>query len=545
MPSSADLGLQLPPHQEALLGGCWVRRASWQAVRHCLDRVRPVRYGQVVALDSYELTAVPYPSGSGFGHAVWQISDGAERCRTVLYMPDAAPTHPFAPPLPLEAVRQPDALLLGPHMLAPPHHPPHPHHHHQQQQYAATRPPLQRIKELVLRAVVGGGSVLIPVHATGEAWELLEALSSSLASADLASVPLLTVGARARTSLALGCVSLEALAPERQAAVYRPQHPFAFDALIRSGRLVAASSLRDAAVQRCLQQLPQQPAVLLAAADSLLCPEGPALELLLRLGPDPRNLLLLPTAAPPAALRGIRHLYDGAAAAAASSSGAAGAAVAGEAAGAPSAPPRPPPEPLRMRVEHVPLRGSGAFPGPSPAALLDPPLPALARESVVPYGWLHQVRCPLPRNVVGALVAPELLHKLQWAAAGPGLQCARLNCLLVFRGGAWHADPVPGSATSADSVAAAVAADSGGGVAADQLLLAAVGRPAVGGVLESLAAHGITRVEVAAEAEATRVSLCGTDAELTLRPGGAHIATACPLLRHLITECLLKQLRVL
>jgi hypothetical protein len=46
-----------------------------------------------------------------------------------------------------------------------------------------------------------------------------------------------------------------------------------------------------------------------------------------------------------------------------------------------------------------------------------------------------------------------------------------LNCVLVFRGGAWHADAVPGSATSADSVAAAVAIAAGGAVAADQLLL--------------------------------------------------------------------------
>lgn len=75
---------------------------------------------------------------------------------------------------------------------------------------------------------------LRPVHPGDTAWELLEALAASLASADLAdSVPLVYVGPRARTSLALASVSLEALGPDRRAAVYRPAHPFAFDTLLK------------------------------------------------------------------------------------------------------------------------------------------------------------------------------------------------------------------------------------------------------------------------------------------------------------------------
>ena len=80
LPSAADLGLwDLPDRQVGLLAGsCWRRRPSLAAVRYVLDRVRPVRYGQVVPLDDYELTATPYPCGSGFGHAAWQVMDGAE-----------------------------------------------------------------------------------------------------------------------------------------------------------------------------------------------------------------------------------------------------------------------------------------------------------------------------------------------------------------------------------------------------------------------------------------------------------------------------------
>ncbi|EFJ50967.1 hypothetical protein VOLCADRAFT_103614 [Volvox carteri f. nagariensis] len=558
LPRSVDLGWEpLSDAQEALLATCWRHRAPWRAVRYCLDRVRPVRYGQVVPLDSYELTAVAYSSGSGFGRAVWQIADGSERCRTVLYLPDAAAAHPFAPPMPLNLVSAPDALILGPDCLAPfpPSRPPQYHHHHHH----------QRVKEEVLRAVVGGGSCLIPVYPTGEAWELLEGLAGALTSADLPHVPLMYIGPRSGTSLALASVSLESLAPERQAAVYVPQHPFAFDALMQAGRLVVGSSLQDPEVQRCLAAgCPR--VVALAAADSLSYRGGPALELLLRFGPDPRNLLLLPHAAPPAALRGIQRLYDKAAAAAATAAPPAQPATLGRSA-------LPPPPPLRMRIIRAPLRGGGgsaAVPsvesasaaGPSPASIVEllsrlqprhllatkrdlallrqhqqlqqlqqlqpqqhmagglmpagtpshqgtttrelPLLPPLARETVVPYDWLHQARVTLPRNVHSAMVSSELLQRLQWLQGGPGLQLARLNCLMVFRDGAWHADPVPGGAASADSVAAAAALTAGGTVAADQLLLLAAaetstatpGQPALGPLLEALAGHGITRVRM-------------------------------------------------
>ncbi|KAG2451469.1 hypothetical protein HYH02_004067 [Chlamydomonas schloesseri] len=633
-PSAASLGLwDLPDRQARLLAGsCWRRRPALDAVRYVLDRVRPVRYGQVVPLDDYELTAAPYPSGSGFGHAAWQITDGAERCRTVLYLPNAAPTHAFAPPLPLPLLRQPDALLLGPNMLAalaPP--PPGPAtaqaspHALPPPQPPPARPGLAGIKEAVLGAVMSGGVAVLPVHPNGDtAWELLEALAASLASADLAdSVPLAYVGPRARTSLALASVSLEALGPERQAAVYRPAHPFAFDTLLRSGRLVVGSSLADEEVQQRLwpstplpveamaaggRQRPH-PAVVLVSADSLLYPGGAAQELLLHLGPDPHSVLILPHTAAPAALCGIRRIYAQASAAAAA------AAAAGQQQ-----------QPLRMRLLHLPLHGAGASSGPSAAGMLEllqllqprhlllssrdhellqqaallrrqqpqqqqqpTAVVQLARERVVPYGWLSQAVVPLPRNVHGALISPDLLARLQWLGAGPGLQVARLNCVLVFRAGAWHADPVPGSATSSDSVAAAVATAGGGAVAADQLLLLAaapappaapaashgmkadgVGTasggtaaalvkaeveggatpaaswtpgPELGPLLAALAERGVTHIAVEVEAEVTRLVVRGmSDGTMELRPGGAHIHTACPVLRQLLTDCLMRQL---
>ncbi|GFR46864.1 hypothetical protein Agub_g8505 [Astrephomene gubernaculifera] len=699
LPCSRDLGIDGPLSavQEALLAQCcWRRRASWRAVRHCLDRVRAVRYGQTVGLDSYELTAVPYPSGSGFGHAVWQIADGADRCRTLLYLPDAAPTHSFAPPLPLELLRGPDALILAPDMLAAPPSPPTTpptaaataaatattaaatatpspplpsSAPHAAAASLPSRPPLHQIKEAVLAAVAAGGSVLVPVYGTGEAWELLEALAAFLASAGLPHVPLLYCGPRCRTSLALASVSLGALCAERQAAVCRPQHPFAFDSLMHAGRLLVTPSPSDPAAQACLQR---GSSVVLAPADSLHYTAGPALQLLQRFGPDPRNLLLLPHAGPPAAVQGIRRLYDKAAAAAATATvvaredpRASHSAAAAAAAPGTMAPSQQQPQqqqaqpqqqqqqqqqPLRMRLLHIPLRGcpGGCRPGPSPSALLDlvsrlqprhllassrdlslirqvqsqqqqqqrlqqqqqqqqpqppqqhpqqqqsslpprpvpatsppppppppppPSPPPLARESVVPYGWLQRVRVGLPRNVAGAVVAPELLQRLQWVDGGPGLQLARLNCLMVYREGVWHLDAVPASATSADSVAAALAAVQGGVLAADQLLLLAAAAapakaeeaagaeesatevPAGGGggggrlelrpLLAALASRGVTRLGMEVEGECTTISLDGADATLTLRPGGAHIHTGCPLLRQLLTECLMQQLTVI
>jgi hypothetical protein len=196
---------------------------------------------------------------------------------------------------------------------------------------------------------------------------------------------------------------------------------------------------------------------------------GDARSLLLQLGPDPHSVLILPHAAAPAALRGIRHIYAQASAAEATAS-------------APSAlpagvgphslqpePPRQEPPPLRMRLLHLPLHGAGASSGPSPAGMLEllqllqprhlllssrdhvilqqaaqlrqqqqqqllqphegggeappqPPAIQLARERVVPYGWLAQAAVSLPRNVHSALISPDLLARLQWLGAGPGLQ---------------------------------------------------------------------------------------------------------------------------
>ncbi len=45
--------------------------------------------------------------------------------------------------------------------------------------------------------------------------------------------------------------------------------------------------------------------------------------------------------------------------------------------------------------------------------------------------------------------------------------------------------------------------------------------------------------------QTTRVALDGTDAVLLLRPDGAHVRTACPALRHVLTDCLTQQLAVL
>ena len=73
------VGSTLPHAQHAVLQACWRRASSLGCgdEQHALELVRPVRYGQVVPIDGHELTAVAYPSGSGFGHCVWVIMDGS------------------------------------------------------------------------------------------------------------------------------------------------------------------------------------------------------------------------------------------------------------------------------------------------------------------------------------------------------------------------------------------------------------------------------------------------------------------------------------
>lgn len=42
--------------------------------------------------------------------------------------------------------------------------------------------------------------------------------------------------------------------------------------------------------------------------------------------------------------------------------------------------------------------------------------------------------------------------------------------------------------------------------------------------------------------QVTRLVVSGTDASLELRRGSAHIHTACPVLRQVLTDCLMRQL---
>ncbi len=138
------------------------------------------------------------------------------------------------------------------------------------------------------------------------------------------------------------------------------------------------------------QQGPPGPAVLFLSAEELLTHAGR--QLLRCLAGDSRNLLLLPHAAPPAVLRGLRGLCDRAAAeaevqsreAGPNSTGSVGA-VAGawnphslgagaqqqQVTGASGLPGGSGGGACRMAVAHVPLHGGGGCPGPSPQLLLE------------------------------------------------------------------------------------------------------------------------------------------------------------------------------
>lgn len=76
IPPPAALGLDVPPAQLPMYDASWQPMYSMQDAASCWQHACGVRYGQPVPLDGYCLTATAYPSGSGFGHALWIIRDG-------------------------------------------------------------------------------------------------------------------------------------------------------------------------------------------------------------------------------------------------------------------------------------------------------------------------------------------------------------------------------------------------------------------------------------------------------------------------------------
>uniref|UniRef100_A0A7S3VGZ5 Beta-Casp domain-containing protein n=1 Tax=Dunaliella tertiolecta TaxID=3047 RepID=A0A7S3VGZ5_DUNTE len=305
----------------AVFESCWLDMYDARAAEDCFERIKPVRYGQQVPLDGYELFATPYPAGSGFGHAVWTVTDG---CRRIGYLSSfRAGAAGHALELEAQTLSALDALIAAPGCIgasaisgnipgaqdvpvqAPCATPSAgaalqlPALTEQQQQLLVQQAMqcqqrlLQQLKQSVLTAVSEGGSALIPLPASGVAWDVLEAVARTLELADLGNVPILYVSPCAQDSLALANTSMEFLNLQRQARAYVPEPAFPFPACQKSGRLVLAHSLEEAVAKKpgCLDG----PCVVVASLASLSA--GPALQLLHMWGQRSQCMLVLTTGA--------------------------------------------------------------------------------------------------------------------------------------------------------------------------------------------------------------------------------------------------------
>ncbi|KAG1676917.1 hypothetical protein FOA52_014793 [Chlamydomonas sp. UWO 241] len=568
LPPRESLGWQLPPgYPDEAYAACWWRRGfSAAAVESVLARVTPVRYGQSVSLDGTYVSAVAFPSGGCMGGALWVVSDGT---RSIGYASrlGVSEQQRWWTELQADALSGLHALILAPGAVTG-----------AQQAAAAGKAPTPSLAEAVAQAQATlreGGSVVLPVTASGAQWPVLEALfqafhqqqqeqqqqrkQQQLGQQQQQMPPVLYVGAASQDSLAFACTCPEFVSRFRHDLVFQAVAPFAFDQLIAHGQLSVADSLAD----RDLQHRWREPAVVLVPTPSLHA--GPGAQLLAKWGRDARSLLLLPVEP---------HTYGGA-----TSVGAAAALLARH-----SAPhaggmrvsvyqpavPVPHAHELARLLDDAQPSHLVAWHEDCAALIGAPPPPGVPmracmwRQRCVPYGWLGRVDVGLPHASLPECSLPAAdAARLEWSPVDGQLSllAARFSGALVLRNSAWHLEA---DKPSVGGKGGSGGGSGGGARSAVESSRAALtwGHPTLSGLLRQLQMRGFEWLDVDVEEgqkeqaqrgprgdvpleEVTVVRVGGGAGEIRIGDAWATISAVDAGVRQALHDCLQHQLRTL
>ncbi|UZO22445.1 uncharacterized protein OCT59_014808 [Rhizophagus irregularis] len=214
-------------------------------IQSCIDKVRPVRFGE--HLNLYELEVTAYSSGYCLGSANWMIDCGGEKISIVSSSSTVQNIHPL--PFDETVLNNADVIILS---------------DLRDKDGARFETILIEIGNCVANTLKNKGNVLFPCTMNGIIFDIIGFLSQHLRAVGLRGIPFYAVSPIAEESLKYSNICGEWMCTERQQKMYLPDNPMHHQDMIEQSLLYYASRADSS-----LQEKYQEPCVVFAGHPSL------------------------------------------------------------------------------------------------------------------------------------------------------------------------------------------------------------------------------------------------------------------------------------
>lgn len=235
-------------------------------IRHTIDQIIPVRYGEQVTLHRSPpplatLVAIAQPAGTSLGSTHWVLQAGSSQT-AILLGPTTTLTslHPLA--LNMEGLLTPPKdprdhrTVLATQIRADPAFP--------------VQSAMDRLCTRVLDALRAGGTILLAQWPWGSHFTLLDALVTMTSNAQMGHIPLLVVGKRGDKARMYSDILGEWMGPGGRSKMYSPASPMIPAGIVESRRLRYIPSPGDPSFHLAYQE----PSIIFAGDPYLL--SGPS-----------------------------------------------------------------------------------------------------------------------------------------------------------------------------------------------------------------------------------------------------------------------------
>ncbi|CAB5378443.1 unnamed protein product [Rhizophagus irregularis] len=191
-------------------------------IQSCIDKVRPVRFGE--HLNLYELEVTAYSSGYCLGSANWMIDCGGEKISIVSSSSTVQNIHPL--PFDETVLNNADVIILS---------------DLRDKDGARFETILIEIGNCVANTLKNKGNVLFPCTMNGIIFDIIGFLSQHLRAVGLRGIPFYAVSPIAEESLKYSNICGEWMCTERQQKMYLPDNPMHHQDMIEQSLLYYAS----------------------------------------------------------------------------------------------------------------------------------------------------------------------------------------------------------------------------------------------------------------------------------------------------------------
>ncbi|PKK70692.1 hypothetical protein RhiirC2_849720 [Rhizophagus irregularis] len=235
-------------------------------IQSCIDKVRPVRFGE--HLNLYELEVTAYSSGYCLGSANWMIDCGGEKISIVSSSSTVQNIHPL--PFDETVLNNADVIILS---------------DLRDKDGARFETILIEIGNCVANTLKNKGNVLFPCTMNGIIFDIIGFLSQHLRAVGLRGIPFYAVSPIAEESLKYSNICGEWMCTERQQKMYLPDNPMHHQDMIEQSLLYYASRADSS-----LQEKYQEPCVVFAGHPSLR--SGAAINFIRKWGNNSNNSII-------------------------------------------------------------------------------------------------------------------------------------------------------------------------------------------------------------------------------------------------------------